>query len=117
MGFKKPISLDIKLNETSLSQKASGTPGEIDISGALFLQHYQFTGGSTNHRDIQRMKNLLSAAIQTELTDRQRECLILYYLKGLQMNQIAVQLNLNPSTVSRHISAARRKLKKLRRYL
>ena len=64
----------------------------------------------------EKMKKILKRAIQEELTDRQRACLTMFYLKRMKMKDIAEQLELSPSTVSRHISAAVRKLRKIASY-
>ena len=62
------------------------------------------------------MKRILSRAIRHELTDRQRDCLVMYYLDGMKMKDIARSLCLSKSTVSRHISAATLKLRKVAGY-
>ena len=72
--------------------------------------------GSTNRLERERMKKILLRAIRHELTDRQRDCLTMYYLEGIKMKDIAVMLNLSKSTVSRHIGSATRKLRKIASY-
>lgn len=62
------------------------------------------------------MKRILSRAIRHELTDRQRQCLTMYYLDGIRMKDIAGTLGLSASTVTRHIAAATRKLRKIADY-
>ncbi|MBQ2971724.1 MAG: sigma-70 family RNA polymerase sigma factor [Ruminococcus sp.] len=75
---------------------------------------YQSAG--TNKTDLMKMRQLLNIALKTELTDRQRECLEMYYYKNLKMVEIASLLSVSPSTVTRHIKAAQRKLKNLAKY-
>ena len=58
----------------------------------------------------QRRQRLLAA----ELTPRQREILALYIDRGMTMSQIAQQLRINKSTVSRSL---RRTFQRLRRCL
>lgn len=72
--------------------------------------------GSTNRPERERMRKILIRAIRHELTDRQRDCLTMYYLEGIKMKDIAVMLNLSKSTVSRHIHSATRKLRKVASY-
>ena len=72
--------------------------------------------GSGNRADRERMKKILYRAIRHELTDRQRECLMLHYIEGMMIKDIAVRLGLSKSTVSRHVSAAERKLRKVASY-
>lgn len=63
-----------------------------------------------------KMKEVLHKAIQSELTDKQRMCFLLYYYKGIKMKDIALKLGLCNSTVSRHIASATKKLKNIAQY-
>lgn len=54
--------------------------------------------------------------IQSELTDKQRMCLLLHYYEGIKMKDIALKLGLCNSTVSRHIASATKKLKNIAQY-
>lgn len=72
--------------------------------------------GSTNSRSRQRMKEILAKAIVCELTDMQKLCFTEYYLQEKKQKDIASELGLNSSTVSRHISSARKKLKNIASY-
>ena len=45
------------------------------------------------------------------LTDRQRECLTLYYLRGWSQRRIAKRLGIHQTTVSQHIRYALKKLR------
>ncbi len=75
---------------------------------------YQSAG--TNKTDLAKMRQLLNIALKTELTGRQRECLEMYYYKNLKMVEIASLLSVSPSTVTRHIKAAQKKLRNLAKY-
>ncbi len=75
---------------------------------------YQSAG--SNKTDLDKKRQLLRIALQTELTDRQRECLEMYYYKNLKMVEIASLLSLSPSTVTRHLKAAHKKLKNIAKY-
>ena len=72
--------------------------------------------GSDNRAQRERMKKILSRAIRHGLTDRQRDCMTMYYLEGMKMKDIAKAMNLSRSTVSRHIAAATTKLRKVASY-
>lgn len=72
--------------------------------------------GTTNSESRKKMKEIISKAIVTELTDMQRICLTEYYLNDKKQKEIAPELGLNASTVSRHISTARRKLQNIASY-
>ncbi len=60
--------------------------------------------------DMRKVRRVMRAG----LTPRQRECLTLYYLKGLDQWEIAARLGIHQTTVSQHIKYA---LEKLRRVL
>lgn len=62
------------------------------------------------------MKQILFRAIKLELTERQRDCIIMYYVKRMNMNDIASALGLTKSTVSRHIKSGMSRLKKVASY-
>lgn len=70
----------------------------------------------SNKSSREKMKALLSKAILGELTPAQRLCITEYYLNGKKEKQIANELGVNISTVSRHICAARRKLRNIAKY-
>lgn len=72
--------------------------------------------GTTNSESRKKMKEIISKAIVTELTDMQRICITEYYLNDKKQKEIASELGLNASTVSRHISSARRKLQNIASY-
>lgn len=59
----------------------------------------------------QMLKKILYKTIQCNLTERQRDCVLMYYFKNMKMKEIADSLGLDNSTISRHISSALRKLR------
>ncbi len=84
----------------------------------IAYNNISFYGSDTNSNrsEINRMKTILSKAILSELTVRQRDCVRMYYYDNMKMKDIADALNLSKSTVSRHIKAAEIKLKNVARY-
>lgn len=80
-----------------------------------FLHHYA-NSNSNNTAEIKRMWTILVKAIDGELTDIQRHCLYEKYIGNKRQNQIAAELGVNCSTISRHISAAEKKLRNIARY-
>ncbi len=50
------------------------------------------------------------------LTDRQNECFVMYYYDNMRMADVAKELGLHKSTVSRHISAVKKKLEFLQEF-
>ena len=52
-------------------------------------------------------------AMDEYLTPRQKECLELYYLRGLSQKTIATILLIHQTTVSQHLTYALRKLRQV----
>ena len=88
----------------------------LDDKSADLISYHLANHGADNRPQRERMKKLLLRAMRRELTERQRECLTLYYLEGLKMKDIARSLCLSTPTVSRHISTAVRKLRRIAGY-
>lgn len=86
---------------------------EALLSKAIYSQ-YSF--GKSNGSDLKRMRTILLKAIASELTFPQRYCLTEYYLSERKMKDIAKELGVNPSTVTRHISKAKEKLRRIAAY-
>ena len=51
-----------------------------------------FWHGSTNENSRDKMKKILSMAVLNELTERQRICIVDYYLNGKKEKEIAKEL-------------------------
>ncbi len=69
-------------------------------------------GGSdeARHRAVLRV---LRRAMEGELTQRQRQCLDLYYFQGLTQEETGRRLGVTAATVSRHIKRARERLQQV----
>lgn len=57
-------------------------------------------------------KAVFRIAIEQDLTDRQRECVMLYYVQGLTMDQVGERLGITKSVVYRHLERARTRLER-----
>jgi DNA-binding CsgD family transcriptional regulator len=57
---------------------------------------------------VREMANLLARIIASDLTPRQREILLLYYVTGLTEARIAAVLGISQPTVSQHLTGKRR---------
>lgn len=66
--------------------------------------------GQTNRREREEYRRFLYRAIKTQLTHRQTQVMLLYYFEGKNITEIAQELGLNKSTVSRTL---RRSLSRL----
>lgn len=69
-----------------------------------------------NSERLERLRRNLRQARERELTPRQRQMLELYYDQGMTIPQIAGELGLNRSTVSRTLRRARDRLYQFLRY-
>jgi len=63
-----------------------------------------------------RLKRNLMAALREDITDKQRQALLLYYGEGLNMREIGERLGVDKSTVSRNIKRGERRLRRCLRY-
>lgn len=90
----------------------SGTLEELDRYYYVSSQ-----GGGSNSSIRDRMKKLISVAIDTELTGRQKDCLTMRYIQGMKVEDIANTLLIRPTTVYKHINKAITALKKCEKYL
>lgn len=68
---------------------------------------------SDKHRLILK---IMRGIIENELTERQREMIVLYYFKRVNIPEIAEMLGVNRSTVSRTISRGRRNVMEKMKY-
>lgn len=84
----------------------------LDLFGdRLVLPEQADDGGE--HRRILRV---LREAERGELTERQRECVRLYYGEGKNVNEIAESLGITAPTVSKHLKKARARLSRILSY-
>ncbi len=71
----------------------------------------------TNRSQLAKMKKALADVVQNEISARQREIIVLYYYKQMNIPQIADMLGVNKSTVSRTLSRARRTILSRLKYM
>lgn len=69
-----------------------------------------------NESDLRRLKRNLRVAREQELTARQRQVLQMQFERNMTVNQIAAELGLHKSTVSRTLTRARQRLYKCLQY-
>jgi len=65
---------------------------------------------------ILKLKKIMMQAMKEELSPRQRECILLHFVHGMQQNEIAKRLKINPSVVSRHIGRGLYRLQRVLKY-
>ena len=69
-----------------------------------------------NAEDLHRLRRALRVAREQELTPRQREMLHMHFELEMSMTQIASELGVDKSTVSRTIARAKGRLYRVLRY-
>ena len=82
---------------------------------AGFLKYEESTQ-NTNEIEHRKLLKIMSKIISSELTKRQKDCLIMHYYDNLGVCQIAYKLNIDKSTASRHVSRAKYKIKRILSY-
>lgn len=87
-----------------------------DPRAVAALAVYAREMASDNGRQLDRLRENLSKALQQDVTDRQRQYLMLYYGQGLNMRQIGERMGVNKSTVSRTIKRGELRLRRCLRY-
>ena len=71
---------------------------------------------NTNTDSMDRLKQNLIRCLNEDITPRQKTLLTMYYVQQLSQTEIARQLGVDPSTVSRTILRGERKLQRCLRY-
>ncbi len=71
---------------------------------------------NTNTGELSRVKRALYQALHEDVTDKQRQYLLLYYAEGLNMGEIGARLGVDKSTVSRTIKRGEERLRRCLRY-
>ena len=69
-----------------------------------------------NSETLERLQRNLRLAQKRELTVRQRQVLQMYFERKMRVTEIAMELSLSKSTVSRTIDRAKAKLYRFLRY-
>lgn len=74
------------------------------------------TEQASNRAQLLRTQKLLRLAMEEELTDRQKECVRLYFYENLTEEQIGRRLGVGKSTVCRHLQKAKARLYRALKY-
>lgn len=96
------------MKSTSYDARGGGTAADI----TAWLREEQ----GTNDEQLGRLKRNLRRAVAEELTPRQQTMVLLYYGRQMTMPAIARELGVSPSTVSRTLYRARRRLYRCLRF-
>lgn len=84
--------------------------------GVVDMKVYTDLMADDNQEQLNRLKKNLRHALRQDITERQREYMVLYYGRGMSMEAIAIELGVNKSTVSRTLKRGRQRLYRCLRY-
>ena len=96
------------MSATSFDSRSSEWMGDLTV----WLRQ----NAPDNGEQLDRLRTKLRYARSAELTQRQQQLLRLYFEEGKTMPQIARELNVSCSTVSRTLRRARERLYRCLRY-
>ena len=99
-------------------EEMSGTRYRRGKAYAADMAEYAraISGQNTNTSTMSRMKRNLIRALREDVTEKQRQALLLYYGEGLNMKEIGARLGVDRSTVSRNIMRGEARLRRCLRY-
>lgn len=78
---------------------------------------FETTLSTDNSERYKRNIHTLENIINNELTEKQKNCLIMYYKHNMNTIEISKKLNIYPSTAWRHITKAKNKINTILKYL
>ena len=84
--------------------------------GLVDLAVYTQLMADDNRDQMNHLKRNLTHALRQDITQRQREYMMLYYGRGMSMEAIAKEVGVNKSTVSRTLKRGRQRLYRCLRY-
>ncbi len=92
------------------------TKFSLEVFGDRLPLRYSVFSEGDNSRRIQKLKQGLKTVMDSELSDRQREVVDMFYFKRMNVTEISKEMGLNKSTVSRHLNRAVQKLSLAMKY-
>lgn len=91
-------------------EKVMFDPTNAAMDNLLSYQYWE-TKGHSNTKEIKRMIKFIKNAMDKVLTPPQKTCITMVYLQKMTQKEVAKELGLSKSTVSRHIKAGLKRLK------
>ena len=83
---------------------------------AADMEVYSRAMAEDNSAQMGRLRRNLIRALQEDVTEKQRQALLLYYADGLNMRESGERLGVDKSTVSRTIKRGEARLRRCLRY-
>lgn len=88
----------------------------INGNKEMFKLFNEQSESETNVEKLKLVKKALKKVVEEQLSARQKQMIVLYYYKEMDMPEIAEMLGINVSTVSRTLNRARQNLIKYLKY-
>lgn len=85
------------------------------LDAKIALMKYSELSSNTNN--INKMKKFVSVALDKSVTELQRYCITEHYLNHRLVKDIATELSVNSSTVTRHIQRGIKNMQKASEYI
>ena len=89
---------------------------QFDRTLTASLRLWQEDESEDNRRQIQRLLANLPVAVEEELTPRQKQILHMHFTRGMRVTDIAAELGISKSVVSRSLGRSTRRLFHVLRY-
>ncbi|MDO4459359.1 MAG: sigma factor-like helix-turn-helix DNA-binding protein [Clostridia bacterium] len=104
--------------ECNMPQSRCKTAAEWKAMGEKEGRNDRYFFEEDEENDVERYRRrkrqeITERILNSAMTERQKQCCVLYFSYGMKMPAIAEQLGLDKSTVSRHIRAGKRKVERL----
>ena len=81
--------------------------------GNILSYKYWESQGNSNTKEIRRMIKFIKNAMDKVLTPSQNTCITMVYLQNMSQKEVAIELGLSKSTISRHIKAGLKRLREV----
>ena len=83
---------------------------------AADMAMYSRQMAADNSREVSRLKRNLIRCLREDVTEKQRQMILMYYAEGKNMREIGEFLGVDRSTISRTIKRGERRLQRCLRY-
>ena len=83
---------------------------------AADMAMYSRQMAADNSREISRLKRNLIRCLREDVTEKQRQAMLLYYAEGRNMREIGEAMGVDKSSVSRTIKRGEQRLQRCLRY-
>ena len=83
---------------------------------AADMAQYSRQMAADNSREVSRLKRNLIRCLREDVTEKQRQMILMYYAEGKNMREIGEQIGIDKSSVSRTIKRGERRLQRCLRY-